>query len=276
MAREKARKRIRWRFWFTVAAWCVVFGSTAIAARQAHRYVMADSRFILSGDDRHAIKLQGAVNASQAKLLHVFAPDFGRSILAVPLAERRRRLLAVDWVEDASVSRVWPNRLLIRVTERQPVAFASLPVRDGSGAPQRFLLVDAQGELLDPPTRGQFSFPVLNGLTEDQTDAERRVRVRAMMRLLDDLGPSAQNVSEVDAAAPDDLTVVIQVEGRLFELKLGDGNYASRLHGFLLHYPEIHKRAPTVTTFDLRLDDRIISNEQQSEEQQSKEQQDQQ
>jgi cell division protein FtsQ len=268
MAREKARKGIQWRFWFIVVAWCAVFASTAVAARRAHRYVMADSRFMLSSEDRGAIKLEGAVNASQAKLLHAFAPDFGRSILAVPLAERRRRLLAVDWVEDASVSRVWPNRLLVRVTERQPVAFASLPVRDGSGAPQRFLLVDAQGVLLDPPTRGQFSFPVLNGLTEEQSDPERRVRVRAMMRLLEDLGPSAQNISEVDAAAPDDLAVEAQVEGRSLELKLGDSNYASRLHGFLLHYPEIHKRAPNVTTFDLRLDDRIISKEHQSKEQQ--------
>ena len=38
----------------------------------------------------------------------------------MPLAERRRRLLAIDWVEDASVSRLWPNRVLVRITERKP------------------------------------------------------------------------------------------------------------------------------------------------------------
>ena len=55
------------------------------------------------------------------------------------------------------------------------------------------------------------------------------------------------------------------MEGRLFDLKLGDGNYAKRLQNFLLHYPEIHKRAPTVTSFDLRLDDRITAKEQQDQ-----------
>ena len=264
MPREKARPPFRWRLWLTVFAWCAIFVSSAVAARHAHRYVLRDPQFMLSSEDRNALTLQGVTYAARAKLLRVFAGDYGRSIFAVPLDERRRRLLAVDWVEDATVSRIWPNRLLVRITERQPVAFVSLPLHGGSGSAARFLLVDAQGVLLDPPLRAQFAFPVLTGLTDDQTDPERRVRVRAMQSLMDDLGPAGQNISEIDAAAPDDLTVVAQVEGRPLELKLGDGNYARRLQNFLLHYPEIRKRAANVTTFDLRLDDRIVTAKEQS------------
>jgi len=112
--------------------------------------------------------------------------------------------------------------------------------------------------------RGQFAFPILNGLSEDQSEPERRVRVRAMLRLLEDLGPAAQNISEVNAAAPDDLTIEAQVEGRVLELQLGDGNYEKRFQNFLLHYPEIRKHAANVTAFDLRLDDRITAKEQQN------------
>ncbi len=246
--------------WFGVLAWGAVFISSAVAARQAHHYVLTDAQFLLSSEDRHALTIDGVTYASRAKLARLFSTDFGRSIFSVPLDERRRRLLAIDWVEDAVVSRVWPNRLLVHIIERQPVAFVSLPVR-ASGSAARFLLVDAQGVLLDPPSRAQFTFPVLMGLSEDQSDAERRVRVRAMQNLMDDLGPSGQNVSEINAAAPDDLTVVAQVEGRPLELKLGDGNYAKRLQNFLLHYPEIRKHAANVSTFDLRLDDRITAKE---------------
>ncbi|HTT64579.1 MAG TPA: cell division protein FtsQ/DivIB [Bryobacteraceae bacterium] len=260
MPRERARSAFRWRLWLTVAAWCAIFVSSAVAAREAHRYVLRDPQFLLSSEDRHALMLEGVHYAARAKLLRVFAGDWGRSIFAVPLDERRRRLLAVDWVEDATVSRIWPNRLLVSITERQPVAFVSLPLR-GSSSTARFLLVDAQGVLLDPPLRAQFAFPVLTGLTDDQTDAERRVRVRAMQNLMDDLGPTGQNISEINAAHPDDLTVVAQVEGRPLELQLGDGNYAKRLQNFLLHYPEIRKHAAEVTTFDLRLDDRITAKE---------------
>jgi len=264
MPREKVRPRIRWRLWLTALAWCAVFVSSAVAARKAHRYVLGDPQFALSAEQRDALTVQGVRYASRARLLRVFSSDYGRSIFAVPLAERRRRLLAVDWVEDASVSRLWPNRLLVRIVERKPVAFVSLPFRNGANSPARFLLVDADGVLLDPPSRAQFAFPVLTGLTEDQTEPERRVRVRAMLRLLDELGPSGQNISEINAGAPDDLAVVAQVEGRPIELKLGDGNYATRLRNFLLHYPEIRKRAANVTTFDLRLDDRITAKERQN------------
>jgi cell division protein FtsQ len=262
MAREKARPQFRWRLWLSVLAWCAIFVSSAMAARQAHQYLLRDPQFILSSEDHKALTIQGGAYAARAKLLRVFAVDYGRSIFAVPLDERRRRLLAIDWVEDAAVSRIWPNRLLVRITERQPVAFVSLPLHGSSGSAARFLLVDAQGVLLDPPLRAQFAFPVLTGLSDDQTDAERRDRVRAMQSLMDDLGPAGQNISEIDAAVPDDLTVVAQVEGRPLELKLGDGNYARRLQNFLLHYPEIRKHAANVTTFDLRLDDRITAKEQ--------------
>jgi len=262
MRREKARPPFRWRLSLTIFAWCAVFVSSAVAARQAQRYVLTDPQFILSSEDRAGLTLHGVSYAARAKVLRVFAGDWGRSIFAVPLDERRRRLLAVDWVEEAAVSRSWPNRLVVHITERQPVAFVSLPLHSGSRSAARFLLVDAQGVLLDPPPRAKFAFPVLTGLSEDQTDAERRIRVRAMQALMADLGPTGQNISEIDASAPDELTVVAQVEGRPIELKLGEGNYARRLQNFLLHYPEIRKHAAHVTTFDLRLDDRITAKEQ--------------
>ena len=262
MAREKARPAIRWRLWVIVAAWCAVVLSIALAARKTYQYLLSDPQFTFSSEQRGSFAVEGAIYASRPRLSRVFAVDYGRSIFAVPLAERRRRLLAVDWVEDASVSRLWPNRLLVRITERRPVAFVSLPFHSGANSPSHFLLIDAQGVLLDPPPRAQFAFPVLTGLTEDQTEPERRVRVRAMLALLDELGPAGQNISEINAAAPDDLSVVIQVEGRLIELKLGDGNYAKRLQSFLLHYPEIRRRTAAATSFDLRLEDRITVKEQ--------------
>ena len=38
---------------------------------------------------------------------------------------------------------------------------------------------------------------------------------------------------------------------------LGDRNFSSRLKNFLDHYPDIHRKMPQATSFDLRLDDRI-------------------
>ena len=57
----------------------------------------------------------------------------GRSVYLIPLDERRATLRTVDWVKDASVARVWPNRVVVRVAERKPVAFVTLGSRRASG-----------------------------------------------------------------------------------------------------------------------------------------------
>jgi cell division protein FtsQ len=243
--------RSRWRLAFGIAILGALGVSTAVAALKVRRYVIHDPQFLLSRDRKDALTVEGLRYASRLKVTRVFAADFDRSIFSVPLEERRRRLLAIDWVEDASVSRIWPDRLVVRLRERKPVAFVFL--RSG------VLLVDAQGVLLDPPSEAQFSFPVLSGIREDATEVERREQVRALLRLQEDLGASARDISEVNASDPDDLRMVAQVDNRAIELAMGDGNYGPRYQNFLNHYPDIRRTSPEVNAFDLRLDDRITA-----------------
>jgi hypothetical protein len=121
------------------------------------------------------------------------------------------------------------------------------------------LLIDAEGVLLEPPAQSHFTFPVLSGVTEEQAEIERRQRVEAMLRLLDDLGSFGKVISEVNAATPENLIVVAQIEGRAIELVMGNQHFLRRMQTFLDHYPEIHRQSPGVRAFDLRLDDRITA-----------------
>src|SRR4029077_12733608 len=81
----------------------------------------------------------------------------------------------------------------------------------------------------------------------------------AMLGLLDDLGALGKDISEVNAAAPENLTVITRVEGRAIELAMGNRNFAPRMQNFLDHYPEIRRHSANVRAFDLRLDDRITA-----------------
>jgi cell division protein FtsQ len=227
--------------------------STAMAALKVRQFALADPQFKLLRDKPDALTINGLRHASRAKVQRVFSADFGHSIFAVPIEERRRRLLAIDWVEDASVLRIWPDRLSVQIRERRPVAFVFL--RSG------VLLIDSQGVLLDPPPQAQFTFPVLSGVREDEADEQRHDRVRAMLRVQEDLGYLAKDISEVNVADVENIRIVAQVEQRALELMIGDANFARRFQNFLNHYPEIRKRSPDVRTFDLRLDDRITAKE---------------
>lgn len=244
---------VRWRLWLGGAAIAAVCTGAGIVGFQAHHYATTDARFTLSPERKDALSIVGLKYASRSKVLRVFAQDFGTSVFSIPLAERRRRLLAIDWIDDAAVSRIWPDRLLVQVRERKPIAFVSLP----GGA----MLVDAQGVLMEPPARAQFAFPVLNGIREDETDRQRGDRVRAFLRIQEDLGAYSKDISEVDVADPGDIRIIARVENRALELIMGDADFSRRYQSFLSHYPEIQKRSPDVVTFDLRLNDRITARE---------------
>jgi cell division protein FtsQ len=253
MARETKPRGGRWWPWLAVAVLSVLGVSTAVAALKLQHLAETGPEFVWHGARKEALEIHGLRYTPRVKVTRVFASDFGRSVFRVPLAERRRRLLAIDWVEDATVARIWPSRLAVYIRERKPVAFVFL---GGS-----VLLVDAQGVLLEPPAQARFPFPVLSGLREEDTEAARRKRVEAMLALLEDLGSRARDISEVNAADVDNLKVVAQVDGRVVELTMGDANFGPRYRNFLSHFAEIRKRLNTVTAFDLRLDDRISARE---------------
>ena len=169
------------------------------------------------------------------------------------LTARRKQLLGVRWVHDASVARIWPNRVIVQISERKPAAFIRLQAE----SMVRWALIDDEGVILDPPARASFQLPVLSGVMGVESQEKRGVRVRRMKRLMKELGPLGDNVSEVDAADLDDLKITEMAGGSAVLLMLGDHNFASRLRNFLDHYPDIHRKMPQAASFDLRLDDRI-------------------
>jgi len=251
MARESKSKKWNWKLLAGIALFAAAGASTAMAGLQLRQYLATDPRFYLSRETKGAFQIEGVRYASRSKILRVFAPDFDHSIFSTSLAERRRKLLAIDWVEDASISRIWPDRLIVRVRERQPVAFVSL--RAG------VLLIDRTGVLLDPPAQAVFTFPVLSGIGEGDSAQVRRERVRTFLDFQADMSYQAKDVSEVDATDPDNVRIVAQVGNRALELLMGDRNFGRRYQNFLTHYPEIQKRSPEGKVFDLRLDDRITA-----------------
>ncbi len=251
-------KKNRYRFWIVVGVCIVASVSTAWAAKTVRGFLNTDARFVLRspvpGVKNEGVTVTGATYTSVGSVQQVFAQDYGRSIFDISIAERRRRLLGIDWIEDASVSRIWPNRIAVHLKERTPVAFVNVPHR-------AFLLIDAEGVLLSPPPRANFAFPVLSGVWMLQTEAERKTRVQAALHLLDDLGPVAKDVSEVNAALPDDLRITTEINGKAVDLWMGDTNYGSRYRNFMEHFADIRAGSPNASVFDLRIDDRITASD---------------
>ncbi len=264
MAKDSAKKsralpvRTIVRYGLIAVVMCLVLVGGISASERLQQFLTRDPRFFLPGPADYGmespnLELHGVRYASRARILRLFDPDYGRSLFDFPMADRRKALLNVSWVHDASIQRIWPNRIVVNVQERSPVAFIRVPT-DGMA---RWALIDEEGAILEPPLKAPFRLPLLTGVPLGESADKRVRRVRRMQQLLKDLGDLGDKVSEVDATDLDSLRISEQVQGHSVSLMLGDRNFSSRLRNFLVHYPDIHHRMPQASTFDLRLDDRI-------------------
>jgi len=246
------RRRISTARIVTIAiAFCIMLIASLYIFHRFEQFLIRDPRFALSGVDGDAgsIEIAGAAHASRAQIERVFAIDLGRSVYLLPLTERRDTLRSVDWIKDASIARLWPNRVVVSVEERKPVAFLTL-------GPSRFALIDGDGVIL-PTAPARFALPVLAGVNTSDALETRRDRVHRMLRLTRDLGEEAQNISEIDVSDRDNLKVTAPRDGHIVTLLLGDRDFARRYRNFINHFAEIKRRLPNAATLDLRLEDRI-------------------
>lgn len=261
-AKDKKRRapavRVIFRYGLIVVGASLFLTTCIYASQRFEQFIIRDPRFLLPGPPDYGLEspnleVEGVKYASRAQVLRIFEPDMGRSVFLFPLKARRRALLNVRWVHNASIVRVWPNRIQVRIEERRPAAFVKLRAE----SMERWALIDEEGVILEPPQKAPFHLPMLAGIHPEESAAQRGVRVRRAQRLVQELGSLADKISETDVTDLDDLKITEKLDGRAVTLMLGEHNFASRLRNFLEHYPDIHRRIPQVTTFDLRLDDRI-------------------
>jgi cell division septal protein FtsQ len=112
------------------------------------------------------IQTDGVISADQ--LRRWSGVKYGENLLALDLARVKRDLELVPLVQSASIERVLPNILRVRVVEREPVVQANvLRPRAGGGIDAAVFQIDGDGYVMLPLDPRQRSVP-LGQQTEDQ------------------------------------------------------------------------------------------------------------
>jgi cell division protein FtsQ len=224
----KRRKfsRQAWKTYLRVTVWTAVGLAGAGGALACGRFLMTSPEMALLHPDQ--ISLEGSHYVTRESVRQVFVKDRGTSVLRIPLAERRRQLEAISWVERASVRRVLPNRIQVEIIERTPIAF----LRDGS----ELSLVDVDGVILERPLKGDFHFPVITGINREMPLESRRERMRLLSKFLEEIGSvkanAADQVSEVDLSDAGDVRAMLTGLGN----QSGPGEETSAAAPVLVHF----------------------------------------
>ncbi|PUB76111.1 MAG: cell division protein FtsQ [gamma proteobacterium symbiont of Ctena orbiculata] len=157
------------------------------------------------------------------------------NFFSVDLVRIRDKIERLPWVKSASVRRVWPDTLAVRVTEQLPLAYW------GTDA-----LVNHQGEVFKPQRLPRL--PGLVTLAGEEAQAKRITKGYLSMRSLLETAGLALKRLRVDARH----SWQIETEGGLL-LDLGRRDVMPRLSRFVQLYPFLKDRADaSLERVDLR------------------------
>jgi cell division protein FtsQ len=245
-----------WGRAFLAIAALILLGGLGTAGYLLKTYLNRDSRFRIAGASN--IQAKGLTEVSRAEMLPVFGEDIGRNIFFVPLAERRRQLEQMPWIEHATVMRLLPDQIRISVVERKPVAF----VRQGS----QVGLADANGVLLTMPaammSQHHYSFPVVSGINPHDPPEASKTRMAMYQRLLAELDANNQHlseqISEIDLADPEDARVLLPEQGGDILAHFGEDHFLDRYQRYKSHIAEWRQQYPKLAAVDLRYDQHVV------------------
>ncbi len=259
--RRKRPVRVRkgvwdWRSW----PWRRIGVATALAAcglstlYAIEGYVESAERFRFPSDGS-GLLVSGLERLDPKMVSAVFEADFGKPLATLALEERRQALLQEPWIRNATIGRIWPDRIWADFEERRPVAFARL-------AGGKSALVDSDGVLLDPLPGQAFELPAVDGLRADMPIEERVKRMRMVERLLADLDSAepaySEQLGQIDVADPENVKATTVHQGDVIELQLGDELFRHRFEVFLEYIGGWKVQFGKVGWVDLRFEGQVV------------------
>jgi cell division septal protein FtsQ len=253
--RRKANQRVRkQRLTRKLVGWsgialanALIAGGIVFAALEASAKLLGGPEFAI-----RSFRVEQTERASRSGIeMHLKRRYANRNIFSVNLYEIERTASMDPWVRSASVKRVLPRTIRIRVVEREPAAVALI-----SGVAH---LVDREGYAIGLTGTGADNLPVISGLRGLEGDvlaAELRRGVSMIQELTNRAPLFAARLSELDVSDP--LHVAVQTLDGGPRLLLDPERIDRNVNRWLDLDRAISNRAGVLDYVDLRWSERIV------------------
>ncbi len=235
------------------------FGLLLISMLSFGLYWMRDRLYHSPRFDVAITEINGLQNISQnqvlVKISELQQPD--RNLMRLDLDRLRHSLELIPWVKTVVVRRVLPDKLMIDIEEREPVAFARVA--------QGTLLIDGEGILLEnnPENLSQPDFPVILGMESGyvpevlRRNRERIALYQQLMRSLNRGGAGlSRDLSEVHLQDPGNVSVILN--GDTVLVYLGRDGFQEKFRRYLAASKELKKKYRNLDSVDLRYRDQVV------------------
>ena len=151
----------------------------------------------------------GAKHSNQKALTELIRETLPQGILAIDLERVRTLVESEPWIKSAIVRRKLPDKLLIHLTEREPVAVAAID--------NELYVVDDEGIVLDGygPAYESIDRPIVKGLSNvarENSQSQNAERIGIYLNVIEELDSTNQKytkgLSEIDVRDPERVAVL--------------------------------------------------------------------
>ena len=194
----------------------------------------------------------------------------GQNLLALDLARVKRDLELAPLVQSASIERILPHTLRIRVTEREPLAQITVPRPGGrNGIELASLQIDSEGFVIQPmeqprrpaATGSSDALPLILGINPDEAQPGRRIdtpQVQAGLRLISAFeGSSMAGVVDLKSINVSGAETLVVTTGQGSEITFGLCGLEEQLNRWHTIYGAGQKAGKAIATLDLAVTNNI-------------------
>lgn len=213
----------------------------AYAGYSIVRYMRTSPRFAV-----RTVSVMGLNRVEEGNVLRQAGVKGAANVFSVDLEAVRERVEGLKWVRFATVQRLLPDTIAIKIVERTPVGLARI-----RGEIFQF---DAQAELLNRDRGAGADFPILYGLTFDDAEMNRK-KVDLYLQIMEDLH-GKDELSEVQIDDAFEVSVISQHESVL--VTLGADHFRDRWGKYLQLRTKIQTEYPDTVQVDFRFKNQAI------------------
>jgi len=231
-----------------IAAALLVVGFTGVAFASAYSWLTRSPLFTV-----HTVDMNRCANVSLEEVWAIVRGGGSGNLWSVPAKEVARRLSGHPWVRSVAVRKSFPDRLVVRIEERRPVAMVNLDALH---------YLDEEGRAFKRLTAyDPKNLAIVTGFSRQELLRKEPVTVRDLRKTLDllrgiEAGALRQNVSEIHFDAQDGYTVVTRDAG--LQLKVGTIEVKEAIRRIEAAMPRISGTARSSGIVDLKTEDRIF------------------
>lgn len=246
--RARARRRI-------LLAGVSAFGFLVLAAYATDRLPSYSVR---------SVEVMGLARLSTAEINAWIDIPAHSELTELDLGAIQTRLASHPWVRSATLRKVFPDRLVVQIVEREPAAVLE--------AGSRSALVDRTGAVLAESRSGLWSdqseggLPIIRGIGLDgykRDDASERAKFLTAIRAIDTAREPGGTVN-TDPAPFHPVSVDIEsargavVQAGTYQVWLGREGFEERWERFLAVRPDIDAKRHGPVTVDLRFPRQVV------------------